>query len=76
MWAMDRTKRLLVIGGSALAALLLAVVILLAVLVGQNARAADQERYDRARERCEELLGPMSEDNLDEYAACAERLLH
>lgn len=76
MCAMNQTmKRWVIGGGVVLAALLLAIAILLAVLVSQNAADATQEKYDRARETCEELIGPPSSDNLDEYSECAERLL-
>jgi uncharacterized membrane protein len=69
-------KRWVIVGGSVLAALMLATVILLIVLVAQNNQASERERYDRAREYCEELLGPVTADNLDEYAECADRTLN
>jgi hypothetical protein len=69
-------KQWVILAGSVVAVLLLAVAILLGVIVAQNARAADQDRSDRARETCEELIGPMTNDNLDEYAECADRLLN
>jgi hypothetical protein len=68
-------KRWMLVGGSVLAALLLAAIVLLSVLVIQNNAAAERERYDRARETCEELLGPATKDNLDEYVECGDRLL-
>lgn len=68
------TRPVLIVG-SVVAGLLVAVVVLLGVLIWQNDRAAKQERYDRARETCEELIGRPSADNLDDFAACADRLL-
>lgn len=72
---MSLMKRWIIAGTSVLAALLIAVVILLAVVIGQNNRAAEQARYDRARETCERELGPMTETNLDAWIACGNRLL-
>jgi hypothetical protein len=69
-------KRWVILGGAVLAALLVATIVLLLVVVGQNNQAAERERYDRARETCESQIGPLTEDNLDEYTACADRLLN
>lgn len=69
-------KRLVIVVGSVLSVLLAAVVVLLIVLVGQNNEAAERERYERARVYCEDLLGPATRDNLDEYIECADRALN
>jgi uncharacterized integral membrane protein len=69
------TKKWLIVGGSVLVGLLLAIVVLLAVLIGQNADAAEKARWERAREICTEQLGPVTDDNLEAHGECASIML-